>query len=395
MDQEQAAELARKFAAGGHTDAEHSEFWVWLASLPMGECQSQMEKYSAIFEAAPPADAPPLIWAKIRAQLDMARSNEPQPGEAGREPIFMPARGSLLRRYRLPAAAAAILLLLISTWLLEQRRPGNPDNHVPDAAPGGNHAILTLSNGQKIILDSAKNGALAIQNNTQVNKLNSGELEYTAGQGRPSPEIYNVLTTPRGGQYQLKLPDGSKVWLNAASSIRYPTAFTGHDRHVTITGEAYLEIAPDPAKPFSVSLDGAGIAVLGTEFNINAYPDEAASRTTLIRGAIKINNLILRPGEQAESRPGSPIKIIGDADTDEVLAWKNGLFHFDRADIRTVMRQLARWYDVDVSYDGPPPPGKFTGEIGRGLTLTQVLHGLAQTRVHFKIEGGKKLTIMP
>jgi ferric-dicitrate binding protein FerR (iron transport regulator) len=289
--------------------------------------------------------------------------------------------------------------------------------------PGGNKAVLTLAGGQKIILDSAAAGILAEQGNAQVKKLGDGRLAYeaggtksgNAGGGAASP-LYNTLTTPRGGQYQLTLPDGTKVWLNAASSLTYPTAFTGHDRMVQMTGEAYFEIAHDSRKPFKVEAGGQTIEDIGTQFNVNAYTDEPAQVTTLLEGAAKVDGHLLRPGEKATvtgaagpgamgtggtgtgatgGGTGAADIRVGRGDPEAAVAWKNGLFVFTDAGLQTVMRQLSRWYNVDVTYEGNIPPRQFTGMIGRSLTLDQVLKGLAKERVHYQIEAGNRLIITP
>jgi transmembrane sensor len=286
-------------------------------------------------------------------------------------------------------------------------------------APGGNRAVLTLAGGQKIILDSAAAGILAEQGNTHVQKLGDGKLAYEAGDGAggrggggtkgAAAPLYNTLTTPRGGQYQLTLPDGTKVWLNAASSITYPIAFTGNSRSVEMTGEAYFEVTHDKKHPFTVKAGGQTIEDIGTHFNVNAYADEPAQVTTLLEGAVSVSGHLLRPGEKATviGAAGSGATATGttgagavdiqvtQGDPDQAVAWKNGLFNFTDAGLQTVMRQLSRWYNVDVTYKGNIPPRQFTGMIGRSLTLNQVLEGLALENVHYQIEEGNRLIITP
>lgn len=266
-----------------------------------------------------------------------------------------------------------------------------------DIVPGGNKAILTLQDGSKIVLNDAKDGTLAQQGNTDVVKLANGQIVYNETAAAPAKVLYNTMTTPRGGQYKLTLPDGTEVWLNSASSITYPTAFAGTERDVSITGEAYFEVAKDKTKPFHVRSGNQMVEVLGTHFNIMAYDDEDAIKTTLLEGSVKIteNNQssLLKPGEQAVVDKNGGLKIAPAA-IDEALAWKNGYFKFNRVDIKFIMRQLARWYDVSVVYEGRLPQDEFVGKIGRGENIAQVLHILELDDVHFKIED-KKIIVLP
>jgi transmembrane sensor len=237
-----------------------------------------------------------------------------------------------------------------------------------DIAPGRNKAMLTLSNGSTIILDSAHNGMLAKQGNAKILKLSSGQLAYNTLNEKPAKVLYNVLTTPRGGQYQLQLPDGTHVWLNASSSIKYPTAFTGKKRDVEITGEAYFQIAKDPAQPFIVRVNGMEVQALGTQFNINSYNDEASVSTTLIEGSVRVTSdnvgVVLGPGQQSQLTNGR-LRLIKNANTEEITSWKEGWFHFESADLKTILRQFSRWYDVDVVYEGEIKNRKFFGVVNR------------------------------
>ncbi|MGF7232105.1 FecR family protein [Arachidicoccus sp.] len=262
--------------------------------------------------------------------------------------------------------------------------------------PGGNKAVLTLDNGKTIILDSATNGLLAKQGNTKVVKLASGQIAYKEeGASNQLQGIhYNTMTTPRGGQYAIELPDGTKVWLNAASSITYPTMFAANTREVSITGEAYFEVTKNPNKPFIVSTPrGMKVQVLGTHFNINAYKDENIIKTTLLEGAVRVtcaNSLEkLVPGEQAQLTANGGLKLLKDVDVDDVIGWKKGVFDFNNADIASVMRQLSRWYDVDINYKVESmPTDLFSGIINRNNSIQQVLKMLETTlRVHFLIQG--------
>jgi len=265
-----------------------------------------------------------------------------------------------------------------------------------DIAAGGNKAILTLADGSTIVLDNAKKGIVSTQGGTKVLKLNNGVLSYD-GNSKTKTLLFNTISTPRGGQYQLILADGTKVWLNAASSLKFPTAFAGKERKVELLGEAYFEVAKNASMPFKVEVDGMEVEVLGTHFNINSYDDEASTRTTLLEGSIQINknnrSSLLRPGQQARLNGDGEIKIIEHADVEEAIAWKEGKFQFDRADIHQVMRQISRWYDVEVQFKGIIPK-HFGGTISRSVNLSKVLNMLELTgEVKFTVEDHKVLVI--
>lgn len=305
----------------------------------------------------------------------------------------------LLQRYWW--AAACIVVLATSVYYLSPKTPSAPTiaaAPVKDVAPGGNRAVLTLSDGTQIPLDSAGNGVLAQQGNTRITKLSNGQLAYHGSGTSESQILYNTMSTPLGGQYKLILPDGTTVWLNAGSSISYPTAFAGAERSVSITGEAYFDVAKNEKMPFRVKAGNTTIEVLGTEFNINAYKDEASINTTLLTGAVRVSALqqvqMLKPGQQARVSAGA-MQVINHVDINEVMAWKKGFFSFTDADLPTVMRQLSRWYNVQVTYEGDIPQRLFTGEIGRDLTLAQVLKGLTKTRIKYRIENGNRIIIQP
>jgi hypothetical protein len=294
-----------------------------------------------------------------------------------------------------------------------QSKPAEPvvaKSTVNDVLPGGNRATLRLANGQVINLDSAANGSLATQGNATIEKLADGQIAYNI-KGKGATEVmYNTMSTPPGGQYKLKLPDGTVVWLNAASSITYPAAFVGRERTVTITGEAYFEVTTlrlrsGQKMPFRVKVNNQlDVEVLGTHFNVNAYKDEPSIKTTLLEGSVKVvkrqttngkeNSITLIPGQQAVDAPHSPLAINHSPEIEQVMAWKNGLFNFNKVSLQDVMKQIARWYDVDVVYQGEIRPKKFGGEIQRDLYLSEVLEGLKETGIHFKIEG-KKLIVLP
>jgi transmembrane sensor len=298
------------------------------------------------------------------------------------------------------AAAASVLLglMFLILYLSKTNIPKPPDIVITkpaDINPGMDKAILTLSDGTKIKLDTVKNGNLVSQGNTNITKNDSGGLAYQLIRPStlPQVELFNELTVPAGGQYNVVLPDGTKVWLNASSSLKYPTVFGGAKRQVELTGEGYFEVAKDPMFPFEVSVNGSTVQVLGTHFNINAYTDEPVTNITLAQGSIKLNNLmLLKPGENAAvSKNGNMLK--GGADIEMVFAWKNGQFVFKDTPIDVLMRQVARWYNANIIYDATIPK-HFNATIPRATPVSKLLHILEVTNeVHFKIEGNQ-ITVM-
>jgi len=299
-------------------------------------------------------------------------------------------------------AAAAVFLLFIGSITLKLLvfNTSQVDKNLiseikQDIPPGGNKAVLTLSDGSTIILDSAANGNLANQGNSSVNKL--GNQIFYKTEGKSTEVLYNTISTPRGGKYQLALTDGTKVWLNAASSIRFPVTFVGKERKVEITGEAYFEVAKNKSMPFRVSVNDMNIEVLGTHFNISAYADERIVKTTLIEGSVKVTKgdalAILLPGEQARLSQQGQLTIDKDINIEEVVAWNNGLFLFDHNNIQEIMQQISKWYDVDVVFQGEPTHLTFSGVVSRNSNISQVLKIMEQAGVRFAIEG-KKITVM-
>jgi transmembrane sensor len=314
---------------------------------------------------------------------------------------------SILRRldYRLRRwSVAAILLLVAGGGVLlflhgRQARPLITVAAKPAAPiqPGANKAVLTLANGQRIILNNAQNGTIGQQGNIRVIKLDSGQLAYAtpiaespADQLAKGP-LYNTITTPRGGQYQVTLADGTKVWLNAESSLRFPTAFTGKDREVELTGEAYFEVKADKDKPFLVQAGQTETRVLGTNFNIMAYSDEGAVKTTLLEGAVSMglgtHSALLQPGQQGQYDDGKNIIATRAVNTRAVVAWKDGYYFFDRTPVKSVMRQIARWYDVTIVYKGAAPEDEIVGKLPRTADVREVLHIMELIGIHFRIDG--------
>lgn len=308
------------------------------------------------------------------------------------------------RRYFLPVAASLLLVFLGGVLFFMLSRDKNSAEvaqrltdkaPVQENVPGGNKALLTLADGSTIVLDTAANGTLGIQGVSEVIKLESGQLAYRVN-GRvlteESKDFYNTITTPRGGQYQVTLSDGTKVWLNAASSIRFPVIFTGKSRKVEVTGETYFEVAPDVTRPFFVKADQSEVEVIGTHFNINAYKDEDDLKVTLLEGKVRVraqSSVSLYPGQQARLSRSSQFTINNNPDLEEVMAWKNGRFQFRSTGLRAILRQISRWYDVDVEYRGNVDL-HFTGQLNRNQDVSKVFEHLELTgEVHFRTEGRK------
>lgn len=310
------------------------------------------------------------------------------------------------RRFGTVAAAAIVLAVVVGIGVLVRvlhSRGGGAAivasgavQH--DVAPGKHAAMLTLANGQQIPLDSVNSGAVGRQGNTTVINM-AGILSYNDGAkgagnanggttGAASEMLFNTLTTNPGNQYQLVLPDGSRVWLNATSSVRFPVSFGDHQRSVEITGEAYFEVVPDAHRPFFVNHKDMTVQVLGTRFNVNAYADEGAIATTLVDGAVRVarggDGRLLEPGQQLRLSAEGGMKVLDNVNTDEIVAWTQEEFYFRGADIHSIMRQLSRWYNIKVEYTGNVQE-RFYAKIPRNVPLSEVLKALAMTgKIHFK-----------
>jgi len=338
------------------------------------------------------------ISPESSAKLFMAIHNKIKAGSK-------PARRRVIPLRKIAFAASIIGLLLLSAFILYNRdalketvkTDVNEQRFKNDVLPGGDKATLTLADGSTVVLDEAQNGTLAEQGSSKVIKV-GGKLMYDPTNKNSKEIVYNTISTPNGGQYQLELPDGSLVWLNATSSIHFPTSFVGKERRIEITGEAYFEIAKNHDMPFVVSVNGAEVQVLGTHFNVNAYNDEDNVKTTLLEGSVKIvqgaNIDMLKPGQQSQLATDGEIKVVSNVDVDGVVAWKNGMFDFENAGIETVMRQLSRWYDVEIEYKGKTDD-LFIAEMRRNIKLSDALKALELTgKVKFEIQG-KKIIVMP
>jgi transmembrane sensor len=316
----------------------------------------------------------------------------------GRAPIPIHNYPGKLRKWWMAAAAVLLLLLgsaaylLLSNKLQQQMVIIQDDIH-----PGTSGATLTLADGSKIALDSTGKEALPTQGSTRLIKQDNDQLAYQPG-AASKETVFNTLATTRGKQFRVTLPDGTRVWLDAASSLHYPTAFTGKERKVSVSGEAYFEVVKDPSMPFMVTAGNMEVRVLGTDFNINAYSDEPGTKTTLLTGSIKVtsgtDHLLVKPGQQADFNATAGLRLLDGADINQAIAWKNGLISFRSAGLSTIMRQISRWYDVDIIYEGNIPERNFTGEVSRNADLSKLLKILTANGIHFKING-RQLTVMP
>jgi transmembrane sensor len=400
-------ELIAKFLRNEISEHENDDLQQWINASPsnkaMFEALTNSDQWiQQLHEWVEDGESKEVIWQKIQNKR-RARQG-----------------GSAFTLFRVGIAAAILVVIGLIVFWVQTRKETKPDivqetkpAHNDDAAPGGFKARLTLADGSTVVLDSAGIGKLAEQGNMAViNK--DGRLSYQPSTGKSTAIIYNTLSTGKGEIYSLSLSDGSRVWLNAASSVRYPVTFTGNERIVEITGEAYFEVAHDATKPFKVKAGGMETEVLGTRFNINSYSDEAMIRTTLLEGSVKVSSMVngqlskdkefaavLKPGEQAILAGHSPrhgghaLTIDHSPDLEEVLAWKDGKFVFNDVAIEEVMRQLERWYDVEIIYGDNIRNKSFhiNGQISRYSNASKTLEMLEATGwLHFKI-AGKKITV--
>ena len=381
MNEDELIDLLRRISSGEATVEEIHGYNDWINSFQLNRC-AHPDK------AAIRQEMLPAINRQIRLQRRKRR----------------------MRLWTKVAAVAAVLVVLAvgSDYV---RHPSNVEPAIntqqQPVVPGGNKAILTLANGQQIVLEDAHNGQLVRQGHCQVTKADSGLLVY---QSQPTPAndnrptagnvpAFNTLATDRGGQFQLILPDGTKVWLNSASSIRYPAVFTGKQRRVSITGEVFFEVAHDAQHPFMVSTRHSDITVLGTRFNVMAYENEPAVSTTLLDGAVKVSlpgqqtTVVLRPGQQANVKNAAGTINIKTVDAAGISAWIHGLLSLKDCSVQEFMNQLSRWYDVDVSYTDGIPKQRFGGMINRNAPLVDVLAALQTAGIQTKLQGRKLIVL--
>lgn len=376
------AGLIYRQRSGELDEAEQETLNNWLAA---GEQNRQLfrELSSQDLEAITRNEADPANLQASIERVYLATGINPGPAR-----IY-------INKWRTWRWAAAVLFLAVAgaagLQLAKERNKPLAAIHNADVAPGSRKATLKLGNGTTIILDDAQNGVIANQGKTVIKKSGSGQLVYDASASVATEITYNTITTPNGGEYQVILPDGSHVWLNAASAIRFPAAFTGNTREVEINGEAYLEIVKNAKAPFIVVSGKHSVEVLGTKFNIQSYPKEENITTTLMQGSIRIAagkyTKVLQPGQQSlvSSKANNNIRLVTEVNMDEVLAWRNGKFIFDDTELKTVVSQLERWYDVKIDYTGMEDY-RFNGEISRDVSLSKVLKMMELTsNIHYKI----------
>ncbi|GEP94710.1 FecR family protein [Chitinophaga cymbidii] len=383
MDQQEIISLLNRAATGSITDAEQRVLADGLRDADEPSFRSLTEQYEGIvLQHGVPGEPDALLYERIRDRIAVIEEDV--------RPVRIP--------WRSYAAAAAILLLMFAGgayWYFKQQATTliADSPYEMNVAPGGDKAVLTLADGTQITLDSARTGALAQQSGIHVMKLDSGQLAYQGISAQGSVLQYNTLTIPRGGQFQLTLPDGTKVWLNSVSSLRYPVAFSGKERVVELQGQAYFEIAQHPGQPFRVKVGDMEALVLGTHFDIMAYDDEHTINTTLVEGALQVKQgqatQLLRPGQQAVRDNATGKLSVRKADIEKATAWKSGFFEFDDAGLPAIVRQLSRWYDVEIVDETNGKTGLFWGRISKNLPLSSVLKLLASNGVQFRIEGRK------
>lgn len=301
----------------------------------------------------------------------------------------------------LVVSATLVYFILSGSWYNQKQETRvQPVASVQEEIkPGTNKAVLILHDGTEIELDSSENGALGQQGNTKIIKLADGRVKYNDNKlQKSSVVLYNTIATPRGGQYQVQLPDGTNVWLNASSSIRFPAEFAGGDRKVEITGEVYFEVAHKAGSPFWVRTNQTEIKVLGTRFNVMAYENEYTLNTTLLEGSLIIQqdkySQLMKPGNQVKLKKSGEAELVKEADVEEAVAWKNGKFLFASASMESIMRQVERWYDVEVQFDSAPDV-HLSGQLTRYASVKELLRKLELTNeVHFKIEK-RKIIVVP
>lgn len=395
MKRNEAILWTEKLASGDYTPQELDSFLEYMRSAKQEEIDAVLSAYHKNL-----GDQPAHELQVHPGFIDQLKTLRPQPVvEVSSPNTFMIPRW-------LKLSAAAVLLLSFSVslyWLIS--RPAQSKLHATvsnkDSAyttPGHNKAMLTLADGTIVELDAVQAGDISNQQGTKIIKIDSALLSYqnnTSKQAADQPLVFNTVMVPTGGQYQLILADGSHVWLNSASSLKFPTAFTTNERRVELQGEGYFEIAKNASKPFIVAAGNAQVQVLGTHFNVMAYADEEAIKTTLLEGSVKLSNhnhqTLIRPGQQAVLLPGTNAKFaVNTANIDEVIAWKEGRFRFDEMNIKPIMRQIARWYDVEISYEGDMSNIALSGSVPRKENVNQLLRALEMSnRVKFEMKGNQ------
>ncbi len=373
-------QLAKKWLDGSITAEEKKTFSLWYNSIEDSDLHVP-ENFSLNEEEL-----------KLRILNKVKRNNK-----------NAPVHHLIKNLYRI---AAAIILITGSIFILHYFVQPEPKPQLTesklligdttvnnDLMPGGDKAILTLADGTEIVLDEQENGLIVVQGTTKIIKKEDGQIRYKSEDGFNTKPVYNTVKTPRGGQYRIELPDKSVVWMNAASSIRFPTCFTGAERKVSVNGELYFDVHTDPKRPFVIDVNGSLVQALGTEFNVMAYANEGSVITTLVSGRVRVRHgkksADLKPGQQSLFQHSGNIELQQTSDQELVTAWKNGYTSFRNADLESIMRQVERWYDVDVDFDKNLEKRYFTGDISRNARLNEFLNVLNQSGVRFKLEGRK------
>lgn len=399
MQAEQIKEFLSKYEAGTYSEAEHQAFNEWLKTAPIEEVDEIAEAYkiTTVNRESSSMENSELV-SKMEAALDQY--------DLGRQQK-KPIAGRVVFMNNFKRVAAAVIIIAIGagvyfTFFNKSNRQVPGGNELAETKdvkpPSSTKAFITLSDGSKVYIDSAANGTIATDGNVNVSKLSDGQIAYS--NSSEAKVMINTLTVPKGSKpMKLLLADGTEMWLDAATTVSYPNIFIGKERKVElITGQVYFEVAHNAAMPFKVKKGNSEVEVLGTHFNLNAYEDEALMKVTLLEGSVRVrrqeSEVVIKPGQQVQLAVSGELRVSSAVDLDAVMAWKNGLFNFNNADLEMVMRQLARWYDVEVMYQGSIPKRSFGGEMQRDLNLSDVLKILEKNNVHFKIEG-KRLIVLP
>jgi len=398
LDKTQLTELAERFLLGIATEKEIALLHEWYDS-------ADKEEIELVFTPEP--ETAGAVGKRLFDGLQLVIQEGQQETRH---------RRIVLTRRWIAAASVIFVVVFAGKYFWDAKRSTKPERSVVrvtkprnDLPPGSNKARLLLGDGSVIDLADAKNGTIKHEAGARIDKKD-GQVIYDVSRGeeaaggagvsrKDEASEMNTIQTPRGGQYQVILADGTKVWLNSASSLSYPTTFTGKERQVQLKGEAYFEVAEDKNKPFKVSVADVQVEVLGTHFDVMAYEDETAINTTLLAGAVRVTrngmgSRVLAAGQEASMDRSSGSLSVNEVDGEEAVAWKNGFFAFEGVSIETVMRQLARWYDVDVDYEGKTDK-HFHGMISRSSNVSEVFRMLELTgAVHFNTEG-KKIIVKP
>lgn len=389
MDQNTFEDFLKKVTQGTHSPSELADFLAWLQTLPEEQAAAALDRYEQSFSAGDVVDSEAL--RRISAGIENRLGPPPAvyPISSKRTPVFF---------YLKVAAIFVVVVSLVSFFLYQNRFRKTDKASVPATAtivPGKNQAVLKLGGGESILLEEVADGVITMNDKATGFEKKSGLLVAKGDEKSFSDagEI-NMLETPKGGQYQITLPDGSNVWLNASTRLFFPTVFKPGERKVKVLGEAYFEVRSDPNNPFIVeTATGAFLRVLGTSFNVSAYEEDAQETTTLLTGSLQVTSgqskVLLKPGQQATVNAQEMVNVQ-EVETSYAVAWKDGYFMFNREPIKDVMAKIARWYDVEVVYQGPVTETRFWGTVSRFSQVSDVLQLLEATgRVHFTIEGRK------